>query len=73
MYKYTVTFHLKQGMCDPGEKVSTTLKREFMEEATNCLDLDDRDRHQIEDHLKEFFESGQEVSLSNLNILHREN
>jgi len=25
------------GMCDPGEHVSVTLKREFMEEATDCL------------------------------------
>ena len=43
-------------MCDPGEKISTTLKREFMEEATDCLGTNESQRNQIEEHLKEFFE-----------------
>lgn len=49
------------GMCDPGEKVSQTLKREFMEEATDCLGSNEAQRKQIEEHLKEFFENGNEI------------
>jgi ADP-ribose pyrophosphatase len=48
-------------MCDPGEKISQTLKREFMEEATDCLGSNESERQNIDDHLKEFFENGQEV------------
>ena len=48
-------------MCDPGENVSTTLKREFMEEATDCLGSNESVRQNIEQHLKEFFSKGQEV------------
>ena len=47
-------------MCDPGEKISQTLKREFMEEATDCLGLNQTKRLEIEEHLKEFFENGTE-------------
>ena len=48
-------------MCDPGEKISTTLKREFMEEATDCLGANEGARAEIEQHLKEFFSKGEEV------------
>lgn len=48
-------------MCDPGEKVSVTLKREFMEEATDCLGKNQTDRKRIEEHLNAFFEKGTEV------------
>ena len=48
-------------MCDPGEKVSVTLKREFMEEATDCLGKNQTDRQRIEEHLNAFFENGTEV------------
>ena len=48
-------------MCDPGEKISQTLKREFMEEATDCLGSNESARQQIEEHLKEFFENGIEI------------
>ncbi|KAM7357771.1 putative nudix hydrolase 6 isoform 2-T2 [Cochliomyia hominivorax] len=41
------------GMVDPGEKVSTTLKREFVEEALDCSD------EQIK--IEEFFEKGYEI------------
>ena len=49
-------------MCDPGEKISQTLKREFMEEATDCLGANKEKREQMERHLKDFFENGTEVS-----------
>ena len=48
-------------MCDPGEKVSQTLKREFMEEATDSLGLSESERKKIDEHLSDLFENGQEV------------
>jgi ADP-ribose pyrophosphatase len=48
-------------MCDPGEKISQTLKREFMEEATDCLGANQEARSSIEDHLNHLFENGVEV------------
>lgn len=48
-------------MCDPGEKISQTLKREFMEEATDCLGQNQSERQQIENHLNSLFENGVEV------------
>jgi ADP-ribose pyrophosphatase len=57
-----------KGMCDPGEKVSQTLKREFMEEATDCLGSNESERQRIEEHLREFFENGQEVINIIINI-----
>jgi ADP-ribose pyrophosphatase len=52
----------EKGMCDPGEKISQTLKREFMEEATDCLGSNQDSREQIEHHLTSLFENGVEVS-----------
>lgn len=48
-------------MCDPGEKISQTLKREFMEEATDCLGKNSQSREKIENQLGDFFENGIEV------------
>ena len=48
-------------MCDPGEKISQTLKREFMEEATDCLGQNSESREKIENHLNHLFENGVEV------------
>jgi ADP-ribose pyrophosphatase len=48
-------------MCDPGENISTTLKREFMEEATDCLGSNEKSRKEIEEYLKDFFSKGTEV------------
>ena len=49
-------------MRDPGEKVSQTLKREFMEEALNVLKLDEDEKQKIAKRLSQFFEDGTEVS-----------
>ncbi|KAJ8681276.1 hypothetical protein QAD02_017063 [Eretmocerus hayati] len=49
------------GMVDPGEKVSTTLKREFMEEAMNSLENKHQNMEAIENHINNFFQCGQEV------------
>lgn len=48
-------------MVDPGEQVSQTVRREFMEEALSSLESDpeklEKDRAMVED----FFSSGQEI------------
>jgi ADP-ribose pyrophosphatase len=48
-------------MNDPGELISQTLKREFMEEATNSLEASETERKKNEEYLTEFFENGKEV------------
>jgi hypothetical protein len=48
-------------MCDPGEKISQTLKREFMEEATDSTGINKESVKEIENHLKDLFDNGIEV------------
>jgi hypothetical protein len=48
-------------MCDPGEKISQTLKREFYEEAFQALELTDNQRDFMEKIYNDFFENGVEV------------
>ena len=50
-------------MCDPGEKISQTLKREFMEEATDSTGANKSSISQIEEHLSSLFENGVEVYI----------
>lgn len=52
---------LPGGMVDPGEKVSATAVREFMEEATNSLEMSEESKHQLNSKLSKFFSEGQEV------------
>lgn len=59
MVKYS---NLK-GMCDPGEKISQTLKREFYEEAFQALDLELEKREYLEKIYNDFFENGTEVFI----------
>lgn len=49
------------GMVDPGETISTTLKREFMEEAMNALEKDDTQKEEIEKIIFDFFNKGEEI------------
>lgn len=49
------------GMVDPGEKVSVTLRREFMEEALNALEKSDSEIQDIKQKLQVFFDKGQEI------------
>ncbi|KOC67331.1 ADP-ribose pyrophosphatase, mitochondrial [Habropoda laboriosa] len=49
------------GMVDPGETVSTTLKREFMEEAMNSLEKSKEEREKLEKSVRDFFENGEEI------------
>ncbi|OAD57903.1 ADP-ribose pyrophosphatase, mitochondrial [Eufriesea mexicana] len=49
------------GMVDPGETVSATLKREFMEEAMNFLGKDETEKEKLEKSMRTFFEKGEEI------------
>ncbi|RZC34143.1 NUDIX domain containing protein [Asbolus verrucosus] len=49
------------GMVDPGEKVSETLRREFLEEAFNSLEASPEKRQHNEQLIGKFFESGEEI------------
>ena len=48
-------------MVDPGEQVSVTVRREFMEEALDSGSLGSTDKAVIEQKLKSFFDSGKEL------------
>lgn len=48
-------------MCDPGELISNTMKREFMEEALNSDDMTPEEFKEYEEKLKEIFKNGVEV------------
>ncbi|KAF7273027.1 ADP-ribose pyrophosphatase, mitochondrial [Rhynchophorus ferrugineus] len=52
---------LPGGMVDPGEKVSETLKREFMEEALNSLEASKKQNEENEKLITDFFLRGTEV------------
>ena len=51
-------------MVDPGEKVSLTVKREFMEEAANGLEKSDKEREEITKKIEALFQQDVEVSVS---------
>ena len=52
---------LYQGMVDPGEAVSVTLKREFGEEALNVLEAGPEEKEELENGIAELFSNGEEV------------
>jgi len=45
-------------MCDPGEEVSLTLKREFMEEASNILQKSGDESYRIKETVDRIFSNG---------------
>jgi len=49
------------GMVDPGETVTTTLRREFGEEALNSLEANDETKKKIEKNIDELFMQGTEI------------
>ena len=49
------------GMVDPGEVVTTTLRREFLEEALNCLEMSLDNKKVIEGKVDHFFSKGENV------------
>ncbi|XP_046418873.1 ADP-ribose pyrophosphatase, mitochondrial [Neodiprion fabricii] len=52
---------LPGGMVDPGEVITSTLRREFMEEAMNSLEKDEAQVEELKESLEEFFKKGDEV------------
>lgn len=49
------------GMVDPGEKVSTTVKREFMEEALDSTGTAKENIGQLKEMVEKFFDNGEEI------------
>lgn len=56
-------------MVDPGEKVTSTLRREFAEEALNGLEMAPTEIERIRERLDALFAHGQEVQISTYFIL----
>ncbi|XP_011506020.1 PREDICTED: ADP-ribose pyrophosphatase, mitochondrial [Ceratosolen solmsi marchali] len=52
---------LPGGMVDPGEKVTATLLREFMEEAMNSLEKNQSELENAKQCMERFFERGEEI------------
>ncbi|KAJ8922952.1 hypothetical protein NQ315_001498 [Exocentrus adspersus] len=52
---------LPGGMVDPGEQVSETLKREFLEEAMNSLEASKEQSESDMEMVKQFFQGGTEI------------
>ena len=50
-----------QGMVDPGEVVTTTVKREFIEEAMDSMALSEDDQRRINQQISDFFKNYSEV------------
>ena len=57
--------HLFQGMVDPGDNISITLRKEFAEEAMNCLEVNERDQKHIAKLLEKVFQNGYQVCNAN--------
>ena len=51
-----------QGMVDPGDTVSRTLRKEFGEEAMNSLEASPKEKRKIEKQINELFKEGYRVS-----------
>ena len=52
-----------QGMVDPGDTVTNTLKKEFGEEALNSMELTPAENKRIQESLEDLFHHGTVVSL----------
>lgn len=48
-------------MVEPGEQISKTLKKEFMEEALAGLDIEDKEREELKVQVDYLFQKGIEV------------
>ena len=58
-----------QGMVEPGEHISTTLKKEFMEEALTGLDMKDDEREELKRQVDGLFQEGVEVSGNKITFI----
>ena len=54
---------LYQGMVDPGDTVTNTLKKEFGEEALNSLELSAEENKSIHESLEDLFHHGTMVIM----------
>lgn len=52
-----------QGMVDPGELVSVTIKKEFGEEALNTLEMTEAEKAKMSKMVEKFLSDGDEVCL----------
>ncbi|RMZ94618.1 ADP-ribose mitochondrial [Brachionus plicatilis] len=59
--KDTKEWAVPGGMCDPGEKISQTLKREFMEEALDSQNMNEKEREKYYNKLSDLFKNGTEI------------
>ncbi|XP_066594168.1 ADP-ribose pyrophosphatase, mitochondrial isoform X2 [Prorops nasuta] len=59
--KDTGEWAIPGGMVDPGETVSQTIRREFMEEALNSLEKQENEKQELEENISEFFKKGDEI------------
>lgn len=48
-------------MCDPGERISQTLKREFMEEALDSTNFNEEKKKEYQNRLHDLFKNGTEI------------
>lgn len=70
LIRFMLTFYfIFQGMVDPGEKVTLTLRREFGEEAMNSLVMSDEEKKVMEKNIDELFDHGVEVRVTNIIVL----
>ena len=60
-------------MCDPGEKLSATMKREFMEEALNSNNLSNDQLEEYKMKLANLFKNGNEVNQLNYYLKNKGN
>ena len=51
---------------DPGEKVSVTLKREFLEEALDVANMTQEIEQQVREQVNQLFREGEEVLSSQM-------
>jgi len=56
-----VSVFVIKGMVDPGEMVTTTVKREFIEEAMNSLAVSEDDQRRVNQQINDFFQKYSEV------------
>ena len=63
MKNFSPSFYFCQGMVEPGDTVSATLKKEFGEEAMNSLEASEAEKEVIKGHVDHVFSQGVQVSV----------
>ena len=60
-YTCSVLLVCNQGMVEPGDTVSATLKKEFGEEAMDTLQMDQEKKKKTEEAISNLFKGGEKV------------